>query len=457
MTRSVSFKPLGKKALEKEFNAFDKERLLIPIEVKQWAKENRSKFQDNRYIIIGYIGDYHGYLMERIFAVRFNGNKMQICETGRRFYDRTHGMMPNLPYCGMYRGYMPEFHSNSSYEWNKGYDWHWQVGANLPNIMWPAYICNEEQAIEKYGKYSAWELYKGNLPLYDYLVIYQMCPGIEYLVKKGWSALVPWWKQLNPKGRDISTLAKIPKVYEKALVDGRLSLLQIRSLHNYPFKDIEQAEDYLNYVRYNCYYISSMNFEEKIYLWKKHASHYGYETEYVDYLRMAKELNYPLDNSWYHFPSSYEKLVALHDRAVVENRALHEQLRAKELADQREQFIKAVAPFSAYEWKEGGMIAVAAKEPSDLITEGRTLNHCVGSYVGKVSRGETMIFFIRHADEPEKPYVTLELRDRTITQVYGNHDTMPKKDAVDFVKAWEKRFGFTEKWKNEWVAEPFPF
>lgn len=397
MTRSVSFKPLNSKDLKEEFKAFEDARLLIPIELKKWVKENRSKFTENRFLVIGYIGMFHGYLMERLFAVKFIGNKMHLCETGRRFYDRSHNLMAECPYYGMYRGYMP---------------------------------------------------------LYDYLATYQMCPGIEYLVKKGWSVLVPFWKQLNTKGRDVSTLARIPKMYEKALVDGTITLFQIRCLHNYPFRDVEQALDYLNYVSEIYYYYYPLNFQEKIYLWKKHDSHSGYANEYMDYIRMAKELNYPLDNSWYHFPSNYQKLQMLHDRAAEDMRIRQQRRMKEQLAKERDSFIKAVAPFSVYEWEHDGMIAVSAKVPDDLIREGQTLNHCVGSYVGRVSRQETMIFFIRHANEPEKPYVTLELRNKTITQVYGSHDTMPKQDAVSFVNAWQEHFGFKQAWKSERIAVP---
>lgn len=452
MTRSVSFKPLNSKDLKEEFKAFEDARLLIPVELKKWVKENRSKFKENRFLVVGYIGMFHGYLMERLFAVKFIGNKMHVCETGRRFYDRSHNLMAECPYYGMYRGYMPVFYSNSSYEWNKHR--HWEIGRSLPNVMFPQYLCNEEQAVEQYGKYSGWNLYNGNMPLYDYLATYQMCPGIEYLVKKGWSVLVPFWKQLNTKGRDVSTLARIPKMYEKALVDGTITLFQIRCLHNYPFRDVEQALDYLNYVGSIYYYSYPLNFQEKIYLWKKHGSHHGYSSEYMDYLRMAKELNYPLDNSWYHFPSNYQKLQMLHDRAAEEMRIRQQRRMEEQLAKERDSFIKAVAPFSVYEWEHNGMIAVSAKEPDDLIREGQTLNHCVGSYVGRVSRQETMIFFIRHANEPEKPYVTLELRNKTITQVYGSHDTMPKQDAVSFVNAWQEHFGFKQAWKSERIAVP---
>ena len=45
MTRSVSFKPLNSKDLKEEFKAFEDARLLIPVELKKWVKENRSKFK----------------------------------------------------------------------------------------------------------------------------------------------------------------------------------------------------------------------------------------------------------------------------------------------------------------------------------------------------------------------------------------------------------------------------
>lgn len=454
----------SRKEIDKLFSQFINAKLVaVPKKLQRWCETKAdtglftNQWVGDRYmVIVGIITSYKGCIAERIFAVRkrtdHSSTSFEYEETGRRFFDRSHIAIKDLPYCGFCRGYVPQFRD---YKWRR--QCAYQITSRcIPWSITPSYFCNQEEAIAKYGKYSAWDQYKGKLDLYEYLSIYQQFQGIEILVKKGWSFLVPWWRQLNPKGRDVASLLNIPKKYEQALIDGELTVMQIKSLHNYPFKDSAEAKDFLQYCRNSEYNIGNLNFKERIYLWKKKRENkisrwYVFETEYADYIEMAKNLNYPLDNSWYHFPSTYGKLKALHDRAAAETAERKAQEYAEQHKKERDEFMKAVKQYTDFEWKQGGLMIISAKEPSDLIREGSTLNHCVGSYVGRVSRGETMIFFVRHTDDPDTPYVTLELKGKTITQVYGKGDTLPKEDAASFVDEWQNHFGFNQTWHRERV------
>ena len=77
----------------------------------------------------------------------------------------------------------------------------------------------------------------------------------------------------------------------------------------------------------------------------------------------------------------------------------------------------------------------------DLIVEGNKMHHCVGGYVDRVARGETLIVFVRNKDDLNMPYITCQVElnghinqyylayDRTITseqdkafkQAYAEH------------------------------------
>ena len=86
-------------------------------------------------------------------------------------------------------------------------------------------------------------------------------------------------------------------------------------------------------------------------------------------------------------------------------------------------------------------IIIIAKTPNQLVKEGSTLHHCVGrmNYDSKMAREETLIFFIRHKDKPNKPLATLEYSParKQILQCYGEHDSIPEKALSDFVnKKW---------------------
>lgn len=45
----------------------------------------------------------------------------------------------------------------------------------------------------------------------------------------------------------------------------------------------------------------------------------------------------------------------------------------------------------------------------DLITEGNQMHHCVGGYVDRVARGETLIVFVRNKDNLNMPYITCQV------------------------------------------------
>lgn len=47
-----------------------------------------------------------------------------------------------------------------------------------------------------------------------------------------------------------------------------------------------------------------------------------------------------------------------------------------------------------------------------MIAEGQALHHCVGGYALRMAEGKTAIFFIRLAEEPDRPYYTLELQGK---------------------------------------------
>ena len=131
-----------------------------------------------------------------------------------------------------------------------------------------------------------------------------------------------------------------------------------------------------------------------------------------------------------------------HDIRIDEYRS------AKALKDEQERkafYDKFAAVASKYlnlEYnKKSAYISIIAKKPSELITEGDALHHCVGrmNYDQKFAREETLIFFIRMKEKPEVPFVTIEYSpsQKRVLQCYGDHDTKPEDSVIEFVhKKW---------------------
>ena len=57
----------------------------------------------------------------------------------------------------------------------------------------------------------------------------------------------------------------------------------------------------------------------------------------------------------------------------------------------------------------GNYTVVLPTRGQDLITEGNEMHHCVGGYVSSVTKGSTLIVFVRHKDSPNKCYITAQI------------------------------------------------
>lgn len=82
---------------------------------------------------------------------------------------------------------------------------------------------------------------------------------------------------------------------------------------------------------------------------------------------------------------------------------------------------------------------VEKKSGEEIKEEGRTLHHCVGTYVERVARGETMILFIRRIEKPAEPFYTMEFRDGKVVQCRGKHNCAMTKEIKAFAMAFEKK------------------
>ena len=72
-----------------------------------------------------------------------------------------------------------------------------------------------------------------------------------------------------------------------------------------------------------------------------------------------------------------------------------------------------------------------------MIREGTFLNHCVGKsgYEQKVIREESLIFFLRKAEQPDRPFVTVEysIPEHKVLQSYGFENHLPDADAMNYI------------------------
>lgn len=134
---------------------------------------------------------------------------------------------------------------------------------------------------------------------------------------------------------------------------------------------------------------------------------------YRDYLDAAWSLGYCLEHSKVLWP---ERLFSAHDEAMEKMAEKTRELRGLNLKERR----------LKYEFVLDGLKIVFPVTTAAIKREGRVLSHCVGGYAERHMRGVTTILFLRRADQPHTPYVTLEMDGNQIRQIHGyQNDTLP--------------------------------
>lgn len=149
--------------------------------------------------------------------------------------------------------------------------------------------------------------------------------------------------------------------------------------------------------------------------------------ELADYWRMAEKCKWNLADPAVKWPRD---LAAAHDRAAA----------AWELEKQKGQtrsFRRLVKKLADYRYESNGILIRPAASLAELKTEGKELHHCVGSY-GDAHLAGKSIFFVRRAEEPDKPWFTLQLDVErcTVLQNHGNHNCARTKEVQAFEDEW---------------------
>lgn len=161
--------------------------------------------------------------------------------------------------------------------------------------------------------------------------------------------------------------------------------------------------------------------------------------DWLEYIKWCKELGYDLDNMFIYMPTNFKKV---HDRTAEEYQTFKdEQMRKRKEKIEKliRKALEDAAGLPAMLMKTKGLTIVIPKTGDEIREEGQTLHHCVGTYVEKVAKGETLILFVRKESAPEIPYFTMEYRDGKVIQCRGRNNCGMSKDVRAFVKAFEEK------------------
>lgn len=252
---------------------------------------------------------------------------------------------------------------------------------------------------------------------------------------------------VNEKGTDIYSILNCSKKVFKEIRnhDG--------NVHSFlAFKALNRADETITWEMYQSMIDKDIQTSDMIYLVERYDLKVKRVLEYLDscyqhqcipeceaikifsdYLRMAKAMNYDLSDKRIKYTNNLKKE---HDIASFAYVCVKDKI-------QTEEFKERVNAYRHYEYGNKSFVVLAPNSPEDMIAEGKNLSHCVHSYVSLVREGNSEVLFLRKADEPEKSFYTLEVKNGKLIQIKGFSNYIPsnekEKDVMDFVAEWAKK------------------
>lgn len=315
-------------------------------------------------------------------------------------------------------------------------------------------------------EHSTWEHYidSCHTDMVEFFDLAAKYPCVEYLTKLGFSGLVlgkiydhatystVYWrgktlqKVLRLSGRDLQSAKKNPKevsfdvlnVLRESKKDGSNFTLEeaVIYLKKIPPHYLNSLPERCDNMRKGLNYLDRQyelgNSGEK----KRYRDHASVILTWKDYIRECGHLGYDLTQKKVLFPKD------LH--------AAHKETTKQVKIQANPEFDKKIRgrlrKLKKLTFKHGDLLIRPIESMEEIIEEGLELKHCVGGYADRHADGKSIIMVIRKADEPDKPFYTLEVAQGRVTQCYGYNHAQPTPDIWQLIQAFKfQRLGIKEK------------
>ena len=163
--------------------------------------------------------------------------------------------------------------------------------------------------------------------------------------------------------------------------------------------------------------------------------------KYRDYLNMRNGLPKEVKKDFPLCPSE-DKVDYWHDKITPVYNRNKILMRERELTEKQRIYEEGTYKEAIkYEYSNNNYSIIAAKKLTDLLLEGNSLHHCVGSYIDSVYTGREYILFLRKNSELETSYFTIDLTpEKQVRQIHGLRNCNMNSEIEPFVKEWAKKF-----------------
>lgn len=158
-----------------------------------------------------------------------------------------------------------------------------------------------------------------------------------------------------------------------------------------------------------------------------------------DYWWACEYLVRDLTNERVRYPKNLREA---HDEFTAAADRLREELRIADSKKAKKAYKNETLPLykSLYGYYTAKYCAMVPEQLSDIALEGKNQRHCVGGYIDRHARGETIIIFIRDPMYPLIPRWTAEISpDGELRQVQGYNNRVenkPDAEATAFITEW---------------------
>ena len=170
--------------------------------------------------------------------------------------------------------------------------------------------------------------------------------------------------------------------------------------------------------------------------------------DYLDHLKILTSLNEDLNDDQLILPRDFAELHGrLAGRAAIlksKEKDLRIRNRAGKLAE--------------YQFSALGLIIRPMLSAAEIIHEGAVLHHCVGTYVDRYAKGETILLCLREESAPRTPKYTVEFSKKgTLVQCRGYkngwkgdewENGILKKDAERIAAFWKLFAWYRQEWRR---------
>ncbi len=250
----------------------------------------------------------------------------------------------------------------------------------------------------------------------------------EYLLKlKLYELAINSCSEIKYKGSFKSTFG-IEKKYYEFMKKINIDYLELEALKLYPTTDI----NILNFIKNNLslteLILKYTTLDKVLNYFKNQNLTLNNLHEYGDYIRCCEEMKLNLKDHTVLFPKHFTQS---HDKIT------NEMIISKDpQTNKRIKNLSNILILNKYE--DDKYIIFPADSINSLIDESNKQSNCVRTYCNMVSNNECQIYFMRHKDNINKSFVTIEVRNNKVVQAKTkfNNDVSPK--IMNIIKKWEQ-------------------